>query len=62
MVLFQGGWDLRHVEVLVIVSGLVLLAFPLTAVVTGAAPVLRPDWPWLLGTRTTGTPRHTQAP
>jgi membrane protease YdiL (CAAX protease family) len=26
----------------------VLIAFPLTAVVTGAAPVLRPDWPWLL--------------
>ncbi len=38
----------RALAVAAVVSGLVLLAFPLTAVVTGAAPVLRPDWPWLL--------------
>ena len=38
----------RALAVAAVVSGLVLLAFPLTAVVTGAAPALRPDWPWLL--------------
>ncbi|WP_252444909.1 CPBP family intramembrane glutamic endopeptidase [Pseudonocardia humida] len=30
------------------VSGLVLLVFPLTAALSGAAVVLRPDWAWLL--------------
>jgi membrane protease YdiL (CAAX protease family) len=31
-----------------VISGLVLLAHPLAAAVTGAAAQLRPDWPWLL--------------
>jgi membrane protease YdiL (CAAX protease family) len=30
------------------VSALVLLVFPLTAALSGAEVVLRPDWPWLL--------------
>ncbi len=30
------------------VSAPVLLVFPLTAALSGAAPVLRPDWGWLL--------------
>jgi membrane protease YdiL (CAAX protease family) len=30
------------------VSGLVLLVFPATAIVSGSAVTLRPDWPWLL--------------
>ena len=30
------------------VSGLVLLVFPATAIVSGTAVTLRPDWPWLL--------------
>ncbi|MDF2977468.1 MAG: intrarane metalloprotease [Actinomycetospora sp.] len=38
----------RALVVAAVVSGLVLLVFPLTAVVSGAAPVLRPGWPWLL--------------
>ena len=29
-------------------SGLVLLVFPATTMVSGAAVTLRPDWPWLL--------------
>jgi membrane protease YdiL (CAAX protease family) len=38
----------RALALAAVVSGLVLLAFPLTAVVSGTAPALRPDWPWLL--------------
>jgi len=38
----------RALAVAAAVSALVLLAYPLTAAVTGAAPTLRPDWPWLL--------------
>jgi membrane protease YdiL (CAAX protease family) len=38
----------RALLLAVAVSGLVLLAYPLTTATTGADIVLRPDWPWLL--------------
>ena len=38
----------RALAVAAAVSGLVLLVFPLTAAVSGAAVTLRPDWLWLL--------------
>ena len=38
----------RALAVAAVVSALVLLVYPLTAAVTGAAPTLRQDWPWLL--------------
>ena len=38
----------RALLVAVVVSGLVLLAHPLAAAITGAAIELRPGWPWLL--------------
>jgi membrane protease YdiL (CAAX protease family) len=38
----------RALAVAVVVSGLVLLVFPVTAAVSGTAVAHRPDWPWLL--------------
>jgi len=38
----------RALAVAAAVSGLVLLVFPATAIVSGTAVQLRPDWPWLL--------------
>jgi membrane protease YdiL (CAAX protease family) len=38
----------RALLVAVVVSGLLLLAHPLAAAITGAAIELRPGWPWLL--------------
>lgn len=38
----------RALAVAIAVSGLVLLVFPVTAIVSGTAVQLRPDWPWLL--------------
>jgi Type II CAAX prenyl endopeptidase Rce1-like len=42
----RPGW--RALLVALFVSALVQLVYPLVAVITGAAPALRPDWPWLL--------------
>lgn len=38
----------RGLGVAAVVSALVLLVYPLVTAVSGAAIVLRPDWPWLL--------------
>jgi membrane protease YdiL (CAAX protease family) len=40
-----GGWALL---VALAVAGLVQLVYPLVAAMAGAAPELRPGWPWLL--------------
>ena len=47
-VLGLGRPGLRALAVALVVSGLVLMVFPLTTAVSGAEVELRADWPWLL--------------
>jgi membrane protease YdiL (CAAX protease family) len=47
-VLGLGRPGVRALAVALVVSGLVLLVFPLTTAVSGAEVELRADWPWLL--------------
>jgi membrane protease YdiL (CAAX protease family) len=42
----RPGWGALLLALLL--SALVQLVYPLVAAITGAAPALRPDWPWLL--------------
>jgi membrane protease YdiL (CAAX protease family) len=47
-VLGLGRPGMRALAVALVVSGLVLMVFPLTTAVSGAEVELRADWPWLL--------------